>query len=63
MPSRAFRPSSMTVYDGQIAVGRIVETALRKVEAYHFVADTEKFLGTFQTRTAAMRAVSAEKAV
>jgi len=62
MTARAFRPSSMSVYDGMRAVGRIVETAQHQVEAYRFAADTEKFLGTFETRTAAMRAVSAEKA-
>jgi hypothetical protein len=51
----------MSVYDGTRAIGRIVETARHQVESYRFDADTEKFLGTFETRTAAMRAVSTQK--
>jgi hypothetical protein len=59
--ARAFRPRSMSVYDGTRAIGRIVETGRRQVEAYRFEADAEQFLGTYSTRQEAMRAVSTQK--
>lgn len=53
------RPTSMTVYDGQVARGRIVEIARREVHAFRFEGDGERFLGKFPDRQDAMRAVSA----
>jgi hypothetical protein len=59
MPARAVKPASMQVYDGMVALGRIVEIGRHRVEAYRYGPAGEDFLGTFTSRQEAMKAVSA----
>jgi hypothetical protein len=53
---------SIFVYDGTVAVGRIVDGGRRRVKAYRLVGKGERSLGTYQSRQAAVRAIAAEKA-
>jgi hypothetical protein len=48
----------MIVYDGRTAIGEIVDAGPGKVKAYSLTESGRVSLGSFRTRTEAMRAIS-----